>query len=132
MKKIYENFIQCIKERDYESIGWILNYVDPKALHDLICEENPTLNVDRDFRLITSGICGFVILSWSLNSGYVTISVKYSKDPDNSVKSLMKMLYPKYKNITLDIELKDSADLFSITRCCPLDDCISTKFEKER
>ena len=82
MKNIYDFFIKCAKACDYESVAWILNYVDPKALHDLICEENPTLNADKDSRFITAGICRFAILSWSINSGYVTISVTYLKDAD--------------------------------------------------
>lgn len=131
MKDIYDLFIKCAKNRDYESVAWVLNYVDVKALHDLICEENPTLNVEKDSRFITAGICRFVILSWSIDSGYITISVKYSKDDNNSAKSLMKMLYSKFKNITLDIELKDSTDSFSITRCCQLENCIHSETSNE-
>ena len=129
MKDIYDLFIKCAKNRDYESVAWVLNYVDPKALHDLICEENPTLNSNGDSRFITAGICRFVILSWSIDSGYITISVKFSEDEKIDYKTMLGLLYPKFPLITLSILYKENA--FSIVICSSLEDCISTKFEKE-
>lgn len=132
MEKIYRNFIQCIKERDYESIGWILNNTDPKALYDLFTKMNDlihTITYNGNHISISLGKREIATLSWSLYSGYVTISVTFSEDEKIDYKSLLGLLYPKFPLITLSILYKENA--FSIDRCCPLDDCISTKFEKE-
>lgn len=129
MEKIYRNFIQCIRERDYESIGWILNNTDTKALYDLISKMNPTSDVDGDCILIGLGKRGMATLSWSIDSGYVTISVKFSEDEKIDYKTMLGSLYPKFPLITLSILYKENA--FSIDICSPLEDCISTKFEKK-
>lgn len=131
MKNIYDIFIKCVKNRDYESVAWILNYVDPKALHDLICEINPSSNIDSGSIIIWQTKNEFIAIYWDISSGYITISVKYSKDTNNPLISLMKCLYPKFKNIILSIEQKSSPDSFSINRCCPLENCIYSESSAE-
>lgn len=130
MKDIYNILIKHVKNRDYESVAWILNYIDPKALHDLICEVNPTLNVNNDTNIIWYTKNEFITIYWCIDNGYIIISVRYSKDSNNPVASLLKELYPKFNNITISIEPKGLTDSFSISRCCPLNDDY-VKFEKE-
>lgn len=131
MEKVYRNFIQCIRERDYESIGWILNNTDPKALYNLIFKMNLQHITDGNGNhiAISLGKRGMATLSWSIDSGYVTISVKFSEDEKIDYKTMLDSLYPKFPLITLSILYKENA--FSIDICSPLEDCISTKFEKE-
>lgn len=94
MEKVYRNFIQCIKERDYESIGWILNYTDPKALYDLISKMNPTSisSVDGNYIIISLGKKGTATLSWSLKHGYILIRVRFLGVEQIDYKSLMKSI----------------------------------------
>ena len=130
MEKVYIDFIQCIRERNYESVGWILNNTDTKALYDLIFKMNLThvSNDNKNYIVISLGKRGIATLSWSIDSGYVTISVKFSEDEKIDYKAMLGSLYPKFPCITLSILRKE--DAFSIDICRPLDDCISTKFEK--
>lgn len=126
METVYRNFIQCIKERDYESIGWILNYTDPKALYDLISKMNPTSiisDADGNYVIISLGRKGTATLSWSLKNGYILIRVRFLGVEQIDYKSLIKSIYPKFHFITLSIETKEK-DIFSIDRCCTLEDCV--------
>lgn len=120
MKDIYDIFTKSVKNRNYESVAWILNYIDPKALHDLICEANPTLNANNDTNIIWHTKNEFIAIYWCIDNDYIIISVRYSKDSNNPVASLLKELYPKFKNITVSIEPKSLTDSFSINRCCRL------------
>ena len=134
MEKVYRNFIQCIKERDYESIGWILNYTDPKALYDLISKMNPTSisSVDGNYIIILLGRKGTATLSWSLKHGYILIRVRFLGVEQIDYKSLMKSIYSKFHFITLSIETEEK-DIFSIDRCCTFEDCIySVSLEEMR
>lgn len=130
MKKVYENFIQCIKDRDYESVAWILNYTDPKALYDLIFKMNLLISdVDKGPIVITKDEQQVATLSYSIENNYVSISVKFIKDEKTDCIKLMRSLYPKFQRITLTLLYVFEENAFSIDICCPLEDCIDTKFK---
>lgn len=127
MKEIYDIFVKCAKNRDYESVAWILNHVDTKALHDLICKLNPTTNNIEDSIIIWHTKIESIVLHWYTIDGYIAISVRFSHDTNNQITFLLKNLYPKYKNVTVSIEPNGLTESFSISRCCLLGDNIYSK-----
>lgn len=132
MKKVYENFIQCIKDRDYQSVAWILNYTDPKALYDLIFKMNLLISdSDKGPIVITKGEEKVATLSYSLENDWVLISVEFIKDEKTDCIDLMRSFYPKFQFITLSLLYIFGENKFSIDRCCNLEDCIYSNLEKE-
>lgn len=127
MKEIYDIFIKCVKNRDYESVAWILNHVDTKALYDLICKSNPTANDIDGSIVIWHTKNEFIGIHWYIIDGYIAISVRYSTDPNNPVTSISKHLYPKFKNVTVSIDKTSVISSFSISRCHLLGDHIYSK-----
>jgi len=133
MKKVYENFIQCIKDRDYESVAWILNYTDPKALYDLIFKMNLLItDKDKGPIVISQGEQKVATLSYSLENDYVSIGVKYVKDEKTDCIDLMRSFYPKFQFITFSLLYLFGGNEFSIDRCCHLEDCVYTNLGKEK
>jgi len=122
MKEIYDIFTKCATNRDYESVAWILNNIDLQALHDSICKSNPTANNNEDFVIVLSTKTDYIAIHWYIKDGYIAISVRYSEDTNNTVTSILKDLYPKFKNVTVSIDEKSSTSSFSISRCCLLGD----------
>lgn len=128
MEKIYNNFIQYIKDRDYESICWILNNTDLKALYNLISEMNPISNIDEFTSISIRNEQKSATISLSKLHDIISIGVRFFKDEETDYNAIMNSLCFKFPSTMISVQPIE--DTFSIRRFARLQDD-HAKFEKE-